>query len=249
MSVPSKAGAASSSRATRTSCAFTPSSSARCLARFDLNFVEVLSMSLIMVCKVMPISMRQFAILNRADTTRGCCRRQRLPVVRTVMLLIALINTVHAAPPSPTDSELIQGRWEVVKDWEGGVLDTSSYSYCGEVMVFRQNKLVFEKPGEICEEMTFTLDAGKSPKQVDWGGTSKDGYTLIVKGVYSLNGDSLRIAAAAGNRQDAPTRPTAVESTKQSKWYFFELVRRKNPIQKDANETKKTKSAADPEQK
>ena len=164
--------------------------------------------------------------------------RQVSTVALVTLVAVGGLAVATAEEPKPVpprnDGELIQGKWEVVTDWEAGRRDTSSFSSRGHVFVFEGASIFPVDGGKRGDSMTFSLETSKRPKQIDW--TWKvEGITMLVRGVYSLDGDVLRIAGVAGTDDDPPTRPTRLESTKESKHFLWELSRRKSKAKASAN--------------
>jgi len=164
--------------------------------------------------------------------------RQVSTVVLVLLAALGSLAVATAEEPTPApprnDREVIQGEWEVVTDWEAGGRDTSSFSSRGHIFVFEGARIFPVDGGKRADPMTFSLETSKRPKQIDW--TWKiEGITMLVRGVYSLDGDVLRIAGVAGTDRDPPTRPTRLESTKESKHFLWELSRRNSKAKASVN--------------
>ncbi|HYT88062.1 MAG TPA: TIGR03067 domain-containing protein [Gemmataceae bacterium] len=115
------------------------------------------------------------------------------------MLVIALLVTV-SAPSSAgekagkKDEELIQGTWSVVSGEKEGqkapeeeLKDVRlTFAAGGKLMVKAKNKDM---------EGTYKLDSAKKPKEIDVT-VDEGGKELVLKGIYLLTKDSLKICLA-----------------------------------------------------
>jgi uncharacterized protein (TIGR03067 family) len=109
--------------------------------------------------------------------------------MRRCRLLIATVGLVVAADAPKTDLEKLQGAWGVI------TLETSgkerSVEHTDRLKVVIKNRQLIFKGQTADQEMTFTIDPAKKPKQIDLTHPEKKVGTL--PGIYSLEGDTLRI--------------------------------------------------------
>jgi len=86
-------------------------------------------------------------------------------------------------------------------------------------------------------ETPYKLDSTKSPKEIDFIETRLDGTKnpKPALGIYSLDGDTLRICMAAGDEQPRPTE----FATKPGSNLYFQVLKRQ-PQAKDASQTRAT---------
>jgi uncharacterized protein (TIGR03067 family) len=139
------------------------------------------------------------------------------------------------------DAELIQGDWEVVAVEAGGKA-TPAEKIKGQKLSIGADKVTFKQPqrGSGKERfVTFTLpykiDAAKQPKwfdteaveetrpSADDGGMEETIGHPARKGIYVLEGDTLRICWAISEK-----RPTEFETTEGSKMQILVLKREKH---------------------
>jgi len=148
-------------------------------------------------------------------------------MVANGMLLLAVGLLVAADDRRGDDrgAQALQGRWTVVSGEEGGKRQTDADVKDASV-VFQGNRVRVKMKGEELE-MTYTLrqtEGKKGRGEIDKGRGEID-FTLTrgpdkgktSKGIYSLEGDSLRVAYAAPG-EDRPRDFRTAEGTRQAMW-------------------------------
>ena len=119
-----------------------------------------------------------------------------------------------ATPPgtptvTPSDAESLQGVWTVHRQESDG----ERVSIFGDMtMTFKGDKVELRPLGKDHKDpptAAFKLDPTKSPKEIDLT-VSKDGQSEVVRGIYDLKGDDLRICLA----EPKAKRPTAFVTVK-----------------------------------
>src|ERR1051326_1611407 len=110
---------------------------------------------------------------------------------------------------SKKDLAKLQGVWRF-ESMEGG--------FPGDATAFKDLKLTFKGntashagAGGKTEEATFKLDATKKPKHIDFMPLSEPGKGKTMKGIYDIDGDTLKICGAGENEE----RPTEFRPTKK----------------------------------
>jgi uncharacterized protein (TIGR03067 family) len=140
-------------------------------------------------------------------------RKQSLIAMACVVLLTAVRAEEKAADG---DQQKLQGTWEMVSGQRGGkpipddVLKKTTIVIAGNKMTLKR--------GEQATEMTFKLDPTKKPKAIDVDMEGKEG-----KGIYMLDGDTLKIA----HGELGDPRPKDFSSPEGSNWTVVVLKRKK----------------------
>ena len=124
-----------------------------------------------------------------------------------VLFLVALPSP---AADEKSDKDKIKGTWEMTSvEFGGQKLPIPEGK--GMSLTFDGDKVIKKEPGKKDEAGTFKIDEKKKPKEIDLivpkeGG--KEGETMTMKGLYEIDGDTLRICF--GMKED--TRPTAFDA-------------------------------------
>jgi uncharacterized protein (TIGR03067 family) len=143
-------------------------------------------------------------------------------VLMRMVLLLALPCSLWVADgraadkPARSDKEKIQGTWVLVSGENGGK-PVSPEAAKNMSVVFAGDKLTM-KNKDRTTKATFKLNPGKKPKEIDVDFDGKVG-----KGIYELEGDTLKVAH--GELGDA--RPKAFPSEKGSKLTVMVFKRQK----------------------
>lgn len=116
--------------------------------------------------------------------------------------------------PQPPDEQLIAGEWWVVdfhapggEQERGQLHNTAVITEVGWRQQFR---------GERFEDFEYELRPERSPKEVDLIYTAADGSRLIVRGIYELTPDHLRLCLGTPpivSRWGKPAREESVRPT------------------------------------
>lgn len=103
-------------------------------------------------------------------------------------------------PPATKDADLkaLQGTWQVTSATEDG---RPEKGVAGATFTFAKNKLTAREAKAEVEEVTFTLDAGKSPKQID---ITRNGGTDA--GIYKVEKGVLYLCLPEGRDKPRPKR-------------------------------------------
>ena len=121
------------------------------------------------------------------------------------LLLPAALFAADAPKKEAPDQDRIQGAWACESAEQGGMAVPAERAK-GFKMAFKGDKFTLTMPGRQ-HEATFKLAPGEKPKQLTL--TPSDGAGEL-KGIYALDGDTLKICSAAAGKP----RPTTFESRK-----------------------------------
>ena len=131
-------------------------------------------------------------------------------------LLAALVAGLLSAP-ADKDADKLQGTWTIVSSEEDGQpvakLKGVTFTFAGEKVTMTQNGQ--EKKG------TFKLDPDKKLKEID---LTEDGSGNSMKGIYSIDGDTLKLCFPSGRDGQ---RPSEFSGKKDAKSALVELKREK----------------------
>lgn len=127
------------------------------------------------------------------------------------------------------DAEMqrLQGNWQVTK-WEDesgeqvpvDELKYFTFHFEGDRVTMRKFK---DDAGTLCQ---FRLDAAKQPKWIDLGMPDLAAGSTVLEGIYSLEGDELKLSIISGLRNGvAPPRPTGFKTGPDQKYAVLSLKR------------------------
>jgi uncharacterized protein (TIGR03067 family) len=138
----------------------------------------------------------------------------------SVALLLALVaGADEKKSDAKKDKDLLKGTWVISSMERGGKPNEKSI---GDKVTFDGDSLIVQGKDEE-HKGTYKLDATKKPKQIDvtpGDGPEKD---KVLRGIYSLEKDELKICIA----HDEQERPTAFESKEGSEVSLVTLKRDK----------------------
>lgn len=97
-----------------------------------------------------------------------------------------------------SDLEYLQGLWRQVAFEENGSTDPlDTHGAPGAVMTVARHTFRVSVPGEeTLVEGSFTIDASRHPKCIDWIDSIGDDAGKVIPAIYELGSDSFRFAAA-----------------------------------------------------
>jgi uncharacterized protein (TIGR03067 family) len=130
---------------------------------------------------------------------------RRLPVITA--LALALVG-VAAAGDAAADKKALQGTWTLVELTERGKPSEGSK---GMELAFSGENFAMKKQGETVGSGTFKVDPSKKPKTIEIT-VKKGGDTTTVKGIYELEGDTLRVCHFTGPKAETNS-PVKFEAT------------------------------------
>ena len=108
---------------------------------------------------------------------------------------VLLLATAGAAdPPKEVVDELrrLQGTW-TVESWEEGGKALAGEDLKNRGVFFGANVFIFRKDGKVHQAGATQLDPAKSPKTVNFSVKEGEGKDGVMLGVYSLEGDTLKV--------------------------------------------------------
>lgn len=127
------------------------------------------------------------------------------------LICVALLSTILVAADKPRDAgdqgrRKLQGTWQVLEERHGDADPDEEGKLCQ--FIFEGDKLTITKEQKVIIEGTFTVDAGKTPPQIDIKVIRDDvnpnaGQTAL--GIYKIDGDKLKWCSAGPGRDDRPT--------------------------------------------
>jgi RNA polymerase sigma-70 factor (ECF subfamily) len=132
-------------------------------------------------------------------------------------LVLANKPAVVGKKEAPKDEEKILGTWALVSGEEGGEKAPEEAINKWKLIFAADGKLT-SKRGEKGQELTYTLDPAKKPKEFSC--TNDKGQTML--GIYKLDGDTLTVCYDRGG-----DRPTEFASEKDTRVVLEVLKREK----------------------
>lgn len=140
-------------------------------------------------------------------------------------LMLAVVASFLGAPvpqkDATEDKKAIEGMWVVESAHREGKADDAIK---GDKLTFKAGNITIQSAkGEKDEKGTYVLDPGKKPATIDM--TAADDKKEVVKGIYALEGDTLKICMTDG--PDKESRPTEFSAKKGSRYLLVVLKRLK----------------------
>ena len=120
-------------------------------------------------------------------------------------LALTMCVAASAAEKPDSDKEKIKGSWQFVSSTEGGQ-ETKLPS--GMTVVITDSLLTTRRPGQDLVGGKYMLDPTQKPRQIDLSIEETRGHPIVQKGIYDLQGDTLRIHLAVAGQP----RPTDFEA-------------------------------------
>jgi uncharacterized protein (TIGR03067 family) len=145
--------------------------------------------------------------------------------MRKLLAVIVLTSASLMAPAEDAkkDLEKLQGTWKLVSLEVDGKKKTSEGQKKEPTMVVEGNKFTSTIDDEHSFKGTFTLDASKKPKVVDFTVTEGELKGKTLRGIYEVEAETLRACYAAPDKE----RPTEFASKAGSGVHLYVYKRRK----------------------
>src|SRR6478672_702546 len=113
---------------------------------------------------------------------------------------VALHSGADAPKKPPADGDRIQGVWNLVSSERGGKAEAGDERQPLQIE-FTAESFRFRLPAGARHSQPYKLDAGTTPKAIDWVPGGKNGPSKSVPGIYELDGDTLKICWGEGDKE------------------------------------------------
>lgn len=134
-----------------------------------------------------------------------------------VVLVVGVLIAADAPRKEAKDQEQIQGKWKMVSSEKNGQQREVRVTQ----VVIKANTITFVGPdGKASFDVAYTLDANKKPRAIDIKNEKGDETS---PGIYSLDGDTLKICTARPGME----RPTEFATRPDSHLSLIVLMRDK----------------------
>jgi len=138
-----------------------------------------------------------------------------------VFLLGVLSFAVADDKKNEDDIKASVGKWDVAKAELGGMDITEQIKTIKfEIMAGGKYTVVLGEK----DEGTFTVDASKTPKEMDIKSTAGPNKGKLIKAIYKIDGDAMTICYELGG---GDKRPTKFESKTDTKLFLVDYKRKK----------------------
>jgi uncharacterized protein (TIGR03067 family) len=114
-------------------------------------------------------------------------------------LLLTAATVICAAPPDDAvkqDRQKIQGRWKTVELQDGGKKRPDDHIK-DWMLVVEGERMTAKDGDDILDQATFKLDPSKKPAGIQISYTTGPEKGKVLRGIYLLDGDTLKICVAA----------------------------------------------------
>jgi uncharacterized protein (TIGR03067 family) len=136
---------------------------------------------------------------------------KNLPYTLTVLMASASFAPSRPGEKPRSDRELIQGTWEVVSSTEAGKNVPADKTRAVQ-FIFTADTLTIKPAGARGPKdtlgMKYRLDPTSKPRAIDTSHEIDPGKPIVQLGIYSLEGDTLKLCLEAAGKP----RPTRFES-------------------------------------
>lgn len=130
---------------------------------------------------------------------RGCTMTRL-----TVFSMFLLVATDNSPDQAKKDRERLQGAWVMAAlEVDGKLVPADKLK--DTTLLIKGNKYI-TRVKDRQFETTFTLDPGKSPRAIDMVFTDGANKGQVLKGIYSVEGDTLKVCRGLQPKQDRPTQ-------------------------------------------
>ena len=119
-------------------------------------------------------------------------------VVTGGVLALAAGAQEQGKKPGKTDEEKLQGTWNIAAMERMG-MEATDEKIKDAKLVFTAGNLRVHMNGEVMD-LTYKLDPGKKPKQINFTEIGQGGKEQVHQGIYQFDGDTIKICFShAGN--------------------------------------------------
>ncbi len=140
----------------------------------------------------------------------------------------------------PAELALLQGEWDVpAEEFKGAPLKEELIRQMGKALTFANDRMTMHRTmgdgRRLKTEGTIRLDPSVSPKSWDFTGTDYFGEPVQFRGLYEVNGDSLRMVYnARKSAEGIPVRPTDFRTASETQTVILHAKRRVDADRKAA---------------
>lgn len=133
--------------------------------------------------------------------------------MRRMLLAVVVVGLLLGADAAKDDKAKLQGKWQAVSSNRGGQDDPNAARHS---MTFDKDTVVIKAGDRTIVKGTFKLDPAKSPKHIDIAieEGSDDVKGKTGRGIYELEGDTLKWAVAQPGEAERPTGFGSTEGTR-----------------------------------
>ena len=143
--------------------------------------------------------------------------------MRAFALCSLFVFAMPAVADDKSDAEFkaLVGKWDIVKSELGG-MDVTEHLKAMKFEIMAGGKYVAEIGNEK-DEGAFTMDLGKTPKEMDVKSTGGPNKDKVIKAIYKLDGDTMVVCYELGGGD----RPAKFESKEKSMQLLTAYKRKK----------------------
>ncbi len=105
------------------------------------------------------------------------------------------------------DKQLLQGTWKVVKKVKNG--EPEELKTAPTTLKFSGTTVTLWQDGEQQSDGAFAIDESKTPTRITLTGTSGQSAGRTFEAIYSLDGDTLKLAYGIGDNAGSPPKDFA----------------------------------------
>lgn len=131
------------------------------------------------------------------------------------VVILAALGFAPDDKANQKDRDGLLGAWSIASFTVGGESIPGSV-FEKQRMIFEKDRYIVKEGDNIVEEGTYTLDASKSPKTLDFKITKGNDEGKSQAGIYAIEGETFKVCLAFPG-DAASERPKAFESKKESR--------------------------------
>lgn|SRR5262245_8367 len=138
-----------------------------------------------------------------------------------MLMVVGIVLAFGAvrADDADKEKEKLQGAWQPITAIERGKEQTKE-ELKDRKITFKGDQITV-KHGDKVHEVTFKLDPSKKPKEIDVTGKDDEGKERMMKGIYELKGNTLKVCL----HMEGGDRPSKFESPEGSNLIFVTMER------------------------
>jgi uncharacterized protein (TIGR03067 family) len=124
--------------------------------------------------------------------------------IATAIVAFAAVGLLAADDPKKDDAELFKGKWKAVSMLTGGEPAPDEFVKAFKC-TFEAKEYSNTSSGDMSEEGSYTIDATKSPKTIDFDIKKGNDQGKKQLGIYKFDGEKLTIIVTEAGSKDRPT--------------------------------------------